>query len=146
MPKKSKPDLPDWALTHWEALGKPDIADIQDVLTGPLFDRRAGLRRDDLVEITLDARALQADAPRTVCGRMVGFNKSSIEILDSEGNYRFIVRDVIVELRLIAHMRPAYIDDTELLEFEREDQKRRSKLHESAEKKTKGTDDAHLWG
>ena len=47
---------------------------------------------------------------------------------------------------MIAHMRPAYIDDDELLEFEREDQKRRRKIHEDVEKKTKGVDDDHLWG
>ena len=49
-------------------------------------------------------------------------------------------------MRLIAHMRPAYIDDDELLQFEREDQKRRTKIHEDVEKKTKGGDDDHLWG
>ena len=47
---------------------------------------------------------------------------------------------------LIAHTRPAYIDDKELLAFEREDMKRRSTLHEKVEKETTGNDDAHLWG
>ena len=51
------PDLPEWALSIWESLGKPDVS--EDVLTGPLLDRRAGMRRDDLVEVLLDARSLQ---------------------------------------------------------------------------------------
>ena len=45
-------------------------------------------------------------------------------------------------MELIAHTRPAYIDDKELLAFEREDMKRRSKLHEKVEKETKGNDDS----
>ena len=144
--RKGSPEMPNWAVSIWETLGKPDITKCQDVLTGPLLDRRAGLRRDDLVEILLDARAMNEEAELWVRGRMVGINKSSVEILDTDGVYRYIARDVIVELRLIAHMRPAYIDDDELLEFEREDQKRRTKIHESVEKKTNGTDDDHLWG
>ena len=144
--RRGSPEMPDWAVSIWETLGRPDITECQDVLTGPLLDRRAGLRRDDLVEILLDARAMNEEAELWVRGRMVGMNKSSVEILDTDGVYRYIARDVIVELRLIAHMRPAYIDDDELLEFEREDQRRRTKIHESVEKKTNGTDDDHLWG
>ena len=53
---------------------------------------------------------------------------------------------MIVKIVLVAHTRPAYIDDKELLEFERADQKRRTNLHEKVEKKTKGNDDSHLWG
>ncbi len=128
------PDLPDWALSIWESLGKPEVS--EDVLTGPLLDRRAGMRRDDLVEVMLDARALPEGGDEWVRGRLIGTNKMSVEVLDTEGNYRYIARDVIVEVRLIAHMRPAYIDDNELLQFEREDQKRRTKIHEEVEKKT----------
>ena len=51
-----------------------------------------------------------------------------------------------MKMVLVAHTRPAYIDDKELLAFEREDMKRRSKLHEKVEKETKGNDDSHLWG
>tara|TARA_B100000749_G_C18331403_1_gene425141 strand:- start:12 stop:326 length:315 start_codon:yes stop_codon:yes gene_type:complete len=104
------------------------------------------MRRDDLVEVMLDARALPEGGDEWVRGRLIGTNKMSVEVLDTEGNYRYIARDVIVEVRLIAHMRPAYIDDNELLQFEREDQKRRTKIHEEVEKKTKGVDDDHLWG
>ena len=138
------PDLPDWAISIWESLGKPEVT--EDILTGPLIDRRAGLRRDDLVEILLDSRALPEDSELWVRGRLIGTNKMSVEILDSDGSYRYVSRDAIVEVRLIAHMRPAYIDDSELLQYEREDQKRRAKLHEDAEKETKGGGDEHIWG
>ncbi|MEE3082540.1 MAG: hypothetical protein VX320_00435 [Candidatus Thermoplasmatota archaeon] len=138
------PDLPDWAISIWESLGKPEVT--EDILTGPLIDRRAGLRRDDLVEILLDSRALPEDSELWVRGRLIGTNKMSVEILDSDGAYRYVSRDAIVEVRLIAHMRPAYIDDSELLQYEREDQKRRAKLHEDAEKETKGGGDEHIWG
>ena len=92
------------------------------------------------------ARSLPEGAEEWARGRLIGTNKMSIEILDTDGIYRYIARDVIVEVRLIAHMRPAYIDDEELLQFEREDHKRRTKIHEDVEKKTKGSDDDHLWG
>ena len=72
--------------------------------------------------------------------------KSSIELLTSEGGHEYLAREAIVRIVLIAHTRPAYIDDKELLEFERTDQKRRSNLHEKVEKKSKGNDDSHLWG
>lgn len=138
------PELPDWAISIWEDLGKPEVT--EDVLTGPLIDRRAGLRRDDLVEILLDSRALPEDAALWVRGRLIGTNKMSVEVLDSDGSYRYVSRDAIVEVRLIAHMRPAYIDDSELLHYEREDQKRRAKLHEDVEKESKGGEDEHIWG
>ena len=138
------PDLPDWALSIWESLGKPDVC--EDVLTGPLLDRRTGMRRDDLVEVLLDARSLPKGSEEWVRGRLIGTYKNSVDIFDTDGVYRCIARDVVVEIRLVAHMRPAYIDDQELLKFEREDQKRRTKIHEDVEKKTKGVDDDHLWG
>jgi hypothetical protein len=72
--------------------------------------------------------------------------KSSIEVLTTEGAQEYLAREAIVRVVLIAHTRPAYIDDKELLEFERTDQKRRSNLHEKVEKKSKGNDDSHLWG
>ena len=74
-----------------------------------------------------------------VRGRLLSSGKSSIEILTEEGQSEFIARDVIVKMVLVAHTRPAYIDDKELLAFEREDMKRRSKLHEKVEKETKTT-------
>ena len=54
--------------------------------------------------------------------------------------------DVIVDVILIAHMRPPYIEDRELLDFEREDMKRRNSLHEEVEKRSTGDDDSHVWG
>jgi hypothetical protein len=147
MPKKSnKVDLPDWAIGLWNDLGSPSLEDLQGVHHGDLLDRRNGLRRDDLVEILIDARALLPDADPWVRGRLISSGKTSLEILDGDGVQRFIARDTIVQIVLIAHTRPAYIDDKELLAFEREDMKRRSTLHEKVEKETTGNDDAHLWG
>nr|AIF09902.1 hypothetical protein [uncultured marine group II/III euryarchaeote KM3_41_F08] len=145
--KKSKQsDLPDWAITLWKDAGEPDLSPIQDVLSGPLLDRRCGLRRDDLIEILLDARALPKGMDPMMQGRLIGTNKSSIELLTSDLNYHYLARDVIVDVVLIAHMRPPYIEDRELLDFERDDMKRRNSLHEEVEKGSTGGDDSHVWG
>ena len=139
-------DLPDWARSMWKELGSPDLSELQSVHTGDLMERRHGLRKDDLVEIQLDARAFREDDETWVRGRLLSSGKSSLEILTSEGEHAYIARDVIVKIVLVTHTRPAYIDDKDLLEFERADQKRRTNLHEKVEKKTKGNDDSHLWG
>ena len=139
-------DLPEWAQSMWEELGSPDITDLQSVHTGDLMERRHGLRKDDLVEIQLDARALKDGDETWVRGRLLSSGKSSIELLTTDDEHVYIAREVIVRVVLVAHTRPAYIDDKELLEFERADQKRRTNLHEKVEKKTKGNDDSHLWG
>jgi hypothetical protein len=139
-------DLPNWAKKMWKDLGSPDISELQSVHTGDLMERRHGLRKDDLVKVQLDARALRDDDPTWIEGRLLSSGKSSLEILTAEGEHSYIAREVIVKIVLVAHTRPAYIDDKELLEFERADQKRRTNLHEKVEKKTKGNDDSHLWG
>ena len=147
MAKKSKkPDLPDWAVGLWNDLGSPSLNKLQGVHNGDLLERRNGLRRDDLIEVLIDARALLPDVNPWVRGRLISSGKTSLEILDEDGVQRFIARDTIVQIVLIAHTRPAYIDDKELLAFEREDMKRRSTLHEKVEKETTGNNDAHLWG
>ncbi len=138
-------DLPDWAVPMWEELGSPDLEPMKPVHAGDLLGRRTGLRRDDLVEIILDSRSMTDGDDNFVRGRLVSRGKGTLEILDDDGAFRYIHSDAIVEIRLIAHLRPAYIDDIELLEFEREDQKRRNELHEKVEKDT-GRDDGHLWG
>ncbi len=144
--RKGGIDLPEWARPMWEDLGSPDLENLGSIHTGNLLDRRHGLRRDDLVEMMLDARALGPDAECLIRGRLLSSGKTSIEVLTDDGKIEYIARDVIVKVTLIAHTRPAYIDDDQLLAFEREDQKRRSKLHEKVEKETKGDDDSHLWG
>ena len=144
--RKDDPNLPDWARTLWEQLNKPDIISFADVADGPLIERRHGLRRDDLVEIELDARAYPDDTDLLVHGRLMSSGKTMVELMDENGEMQYVAKDVIVRLRLIAHMRPPYIDDDELLTFEREDQKRRSKLHEKVEREAQGTDDGHIWG
>ena len=139
-------ELPEWAQSMWEDLGSPELSDVESVHTGDLMDRRHGLRKDDFVEIQLDARALRDSDDTWVKGRLLSSGKSSIELLTTDGNHIYLAREVIVQVVLVAHTRPAYIDDKELLEFERADQKRRSNIHERVEKKTKGNDDSHLWG
>ena len=147
MAKKSKkPDLPEWAVGLWNDLGSPSLNKLQGVHNGDLLERRNGLRRDDLIEVLIDARALLPDVDPWVRGRLISSGKTSLEILDGDGVQRFIARATIVQIVLVAHTRPAYIDDKELLAFEREDMKRRSTLHEKVEKETTGNDDAHLWG
>ena len=147
MAKKSKkPDLPEWAVGLWNDLGSPSLNKLQGVHNGDLLERRNGLRRDDLIEVLIDARALLPDVNPWVRGRLISSGMTSLEILDEDGVQRFIARDTIVQIVLVAHTRPAYIDDKELLAFEREDMKRRSTLHEKVEKETTGNDDAHLWG
>ena len=147
MAKKSKkPDLPEWAVGLWNDLGSPSLNKLQGVHNGDLLERRNGLRRDDLIEVLIDARALLPDVDPWVRGRLISSGKTSLEILDGDGVQRFIARDTIVQIVLVAHTRPAYIDDKELLAFEREDMKRRSTLHEKVEKETTGNDAAHLWG
>ena len=146
MAKKKGVDLPDWAKSMWEDMGSPSLADIVSVHNGDLLERRHGLRKDDLVEVQLDARAFNNGEDTWIRGRLLSSGKSSIEILSEDGKNNFIARDVIVKIVLIAHTRPAYIDDKELLAFERQDMKRRSNLHEKVEKESKGLDDTHLWG
>ena len=145
--KKKNSSLPDWAIPIWEEMGSPSLADLASIHNGDLLERRHGLRKDDLVEILLDARAFKEADNIIIKGRLLSSGKTSIEILTDEGSTVYVARDVIVKITLIAHTRPAYIDDKELLAFEREDMKRRSSLHEKVEKEVKGRqDDSHLWG
>ena len=144
--KKSAVSLPDWATALWKELGSPDLDAHLSVASGDLFDRRHGLRRDDLVEVMLDVRAIPEGEDPWVRGRMMSRTPSSIEILTEAGRHVYLAREAVVRIDLVAHTRPAYIDDEELLRFERRDQKRRSSLHETAERKAEGKDDSHLWG
>lgn len=139
-------DLPEWAQNMWQEIGSPDLDELRSIHSGDLLERRHGLRKDDLVEIQIDARAVKDKEEVWIKGRLLSSGKTSLEILTTEGNHVYLAREVIVRVVLIAHTRPAYIDDRELLEFERADQKRRSNLHEKVEKETKGIDDTHLWG
>lgn len=145
--KNTDSSLPDWAIPIWEEMGSPSLSEIVSVHNGDLLERRHGLRKDDLVEILLDARAFKENDSTVIKGRLLSSGKTSIEILTDEGTIVYVARDVIVKITLIAHTRPAYIDDKELLAFERADMKRRSSLHEKVEKEVKGRqDDSHLWG
>ena len=138
-------DLPEWAKRIHQEYGSPVLETIQDIFLGPLIKRKSGLRKDDLIEILLDSRALPKDSDPYIRGMLVGTSRNVIEILDENGDFRSIARDVIVELRLITHLRKPYIEDRELLTFEKEDMRRRSNLHEAAERQADGRDDNHVW-
>lgn len=146
MAKKGKVEVPDWAEKILKQMGSPKIEDFVSVVKGDLLERRHGLRRDDIISIQLDSRSLRDDDEHIMRGRLLSSGKTSIELLDEDGVHQYIARDVIVKITLICHTRPAYIDDSELLTFERADMKRRNKLHETVEKKTNKSDDSHLWG
>ncbi len=146
MGRKHTNGLPTWAMNMWEELGSPELEGMEAVTCGELLDRRYGLRRDDLVEMLLDARALPDERDPWIRGRLVSSGKMTVELLAVDGKLHYISRDVIVEVILVAHMRPAYLDDDELMTFEREDMKRRNKLNEKVEKEGEGRDDTHLWG
>jgi hypothetical protein len=144
--KKQKIELPDWAKPMWKEMGSPKLEAVADVVHGDLLKRRHGLRRDDLVEILMDARSLIEGHDPWIRGRLLSSGKTSLELLGEDGRIHFVARDIIARIVLAAHTRPAYIDDKDLLAFERADMKRRSNLHEKVEKESKGSDDSHLWG
>jgi len=127
-------------------MGSPTLEGLEPVHNGDLMERRQGLRRDDFIEVQMNVQAFANPEDAVLRGRLISSGKSSLEILGEDGQCHFISREVIVHVVLVAHTRPAYIDDKELLAFEREDMKRRSKLHEKVEKETTGNDDSHLWG
>ena len=138
--------IPGWAIDLYSSYGSPDLSTHGDVYVGPLIGRKSGLRKDDIVEMVIDARSVRTDQSNLVRGMLISTGRSSIDILDENGDFRSFSRDVIVEIKLIAHMRPQYIDDDELLFFEREDMRRRTSVSEQAERKADGHDDSHVWG
>ena len=144
--RRSDVNLPEWAIPLWEELGCPDIQANSDILEGSLLNRRHGLRMDDIIEIELDARAYNQPNELIIRGRLMSSGKNMIEIKSNDGEVSYVAKDVFVRMKLVAHMRPPYIDDEELIAYEKEDQKRRTKLHERIEKKTQGGNDSHLWG
>ncbi len=141
-------DLPDWAKRLAKEYGATNLDDRQDIFFGSLVvDRRSGLRKDDLIELLIDDRALRGDVDPWVRGMLLSVKQSAVEMLDENRQFRSIARDVIVEVRLVTHLRKSYIEDEELLTFEKEDMRRRSNVHEQAERQADGgSDDSHLWG
>lgn len=138
-------ELPTWARRMWNEAGSPDLEPHLSVTSGPLLERRHGLRKDDLVEIAIDTRSLPEGSDATVRGRLLSSGKTAVELLCEDGRLRYVSRSIITQVTLVAHLRPAYLEDSELIEFERKDMKRRTDLQERAEKSTKGRDTV-LWG
>lgn len=129
----------------YEDYGSPELDGLGDVFRGPLMDRKSGLRKDDIIEVLLDRRMLPESREPWVRGMLVGTTRNAIEILDQSGDFRSVARDVIVEVRLVTHLRRSYIEDRELLKFEKDDMRRRSEMHEKAEKTGEGYESS-LWG
>ena len=70
-------DLPGWARRLHEKYGSPELSGLNDVFHGPLIDRKSGLRKDDIIEVLLDARALPEDVDPWVRGvRWIGVIES----------------------------------------------------------------------
>ena len=143
---KDETVVPEWAIDLYKSYGSPDLSTHDDVYVGPLIGRKSGLRKDDIVEMVIDARAVREEQQNVIRGMLISTGRSSIDLLDEDGSFRSFSRDVVVEIRLIAHMRPQYIDGDELLFFEREDMRRRTSVSEQAERKADGHDDSHVWG
>lgn len=139
-------DLPEWAQRELGKMGIKDTSAFEDNLYGPIAERKSGLRRDDLVELLLDKSSIYDEMDPWVRGRLISSHKSAIEILDDEGRFRAIARDIIVEVRLIAHTRPLYIDDEELMTFEQSEARRRSEIQEEVEKRATDSHESHQWG
>ena len=99
-------------------MGSPKLDKVADIIHGDLLKRRHGLRRDDIIEILMDARSLAGDASPWIRGRLLSSGKSSIELLCEDGRTHYVARDIIARIVLVAHTRPAYIDDKDLLAFE----------------------------
>ena len=64
-------DLPTWAKRFADEYGAKELHGRGDVFFGPLIDRRSGLRKDDLIELLIDARALRADDDPWVRGMLL---------------------------------------------------------------------------
>ena len=110
-----------------------------------MIDRRYGLRKDDLVEIVINKLVLNKDQNNVARGMLIGTSRNSVDILDEDGIFRSIGRENIVEIRLVSHMRKTYLEDEELLKFEKEDIRRRTNVQEQAEKQAEGQRDSHIW-
>ena len=81
-------DLPDWAETMYDAYGSPDLSTRGDVYVGPLIGRKSGLRKDDLVEMVIDARSVKSGESNIIRGMLISTGRSSIDILDENSQFQ----------------------------------------------------------
>lgn len=138
-------NLPEWAKKMYIENGSPDLKENEDIFHGPLIDRKHGLRKDDLIEISIDDRVLPKNENRKIGGMLIGTTRNSVDVLDADGNFLSISRDRIVQIKIIIHLRKTYLEDEELLTFEKEDMRRRANVQEKAEKNAEGSRDGHIW-
>ena len=64
-------DLPEWATKIHQEYGEPKLSELRDIFLGPLIGRKSGLRKDDLIEILLDSRALPKNTEPYIRGMLV---------------------------------------------------------------------------
>ena len=84
-------DLPTWAKQFAEEYGAKELDGRGDVFFGPLIDRRSGLRKDDLIELLIDARALRVDDDPWVRGMLLATSRNAVEMLDEFGQYLSLI-------------------------------------------------------
>ena len=84
--KKSGVKLPEWAIPLWEDMGSPNLSDVEGIHSGDLLERRHGLRKDDLVEVQLDARAFVGIEGKDawIRGRLLSSGKKEFPIKGQE--------------------------------------------------------------
>ena len=54
-----------------DAYGSPDLSTRGDVYVGPLIGRKSGLRKDDLVEMVIDARSVKSEETNVISGMLI---------------------------------------------------------------------------
>ena len=69
-------NLPEWAKKMYIENGSPDLKETEDVFHGPLIDRKHGLRKDDLIEISIDDRVLSQKENRKIGGMLIGTTRN----------------------------------------------------------------------
>ena len=95
---------------------------VAEMCCWPSNRQRSGLRKDDIIELLIDAQALRADDDPLIRGMLLAA-LNAVEMLDEFGQYRSIARDVIVSTTCSNSLEDKCIEDDELLTFEKEDLK-----------------------
>lgn len=89
--------------------GRDTEEEYPDITTGPLKDRKFGLRIDDDVLV----RIMAGDSPIEVEGRILRHTTTALELIDTKGTYHWISNDWVIEVVLKRHNRPHPSDDPE---------------------------------
>lgn len=117
-----------------EASGKIE-GEYPDIITGPIKDRRFGLRIDDDIHVLVMA----GDHPVEIEGRLLRHTTTALEMVDSEGNYHWISNDWIIKIQLKRHNRPHPKDDPEYKKPKPKKENKVAKGDEDREESTEST-------